>query len=67
MTEQNYNNIPEEEEIDIMELISKLWKKRWMILKWCGIGAVLGLIIGFSIPKTYRASTTLAPETEKKE
>lgn len=66
MTEQNYNNIPEEEEIDIMELISKLWKKRWMILKWCGIGAVLGLIIGFSIPKTYKASTTLAPETEKK-
>ena len=66
MTEQNYNNIPEEEEIDIMELISKRWKKRWMILKWCGVGAVLGLIIGFSIPKTYKASTTLAPETEKK-
>ena len=66
MTEQNYNNIPEEEEIDIMELISKLWKKRWMILKWCGVGAVLGLIIGFSIPKTYKASVTLAPETEQK-
>lgn len=49
-----------------MELISKLWKKRWMILKWCGVGAVLGLIIGFSIPKTYKASVTLAPETEQK-
>jgi len=66
MTEQNYNNISEEQEIDIMELISKLWKKKWMILKWCGVGAVLGLIIGFSIPKTYKASVTLAPETEQR-
>lgn len=66
MTEQNYNNIPEEQEIDIMELISKLWKKKWMILKWCGVGAVIGLIVGFSIPKTYRASVTLAPETQQR-
>ena len=66
MTEQNYNNIPEEQEIDIMELISKLWKKKWMILKWCGVGAVIGLIVGFSIPKTYKASVTLAPETEQR-
>ena len=49
-----------------MELISKLWKKKWMILKWCGVGAVIGLIVGFSIPKTYKASVTLAPETEQR-
>lgn len=66
MTEQNYNNIPEEQEIDIMDLISKLWKKRMMIIKWCVAGAVLGLIIGFSIPKTYKAGATLAPETEQR-
>ena len=67
MTEQNNNNIiPQEEEIDIMELISKLWKKRTMIIKWCVVGAVIGLIVGFSIPKTYKASVTLAPETEQK-
>ena len=66
MSDNNYmesQTLPEEQEIDIMELISILWKKRWMILKWCGVGAVLGLIIGFSIPKTYYASVTLAPET----
>ena len=45
----------EESEIDIMELISKLWKKRAMIIKWCIAGAVIGLIAGFSIPKTYKA------------
>lgn len=66
MTEQNYNNIPEEQEIDIMELISKLWKKRMMIIKWCVAGAIIGLVAGFSIPKTYKAGATLAPETEQR-
>lgn len=66
MTEQNYSNIPEEQEIDIMELISKLWKKRMMIIKWCVAGAIIGLVAGFSIPKTYKAGATLAPETEQR-
>ena len=70
MTEVN-NNIetqdlqPEEQEIDIMELIAKLWKRRRTILIWCGVGAVLGLVAGFSIPKTYSASAVLAPEMEE--
>ena len=64
MTEYN-NNIPyeEESEIDIMELISKLWKRKSMIIKWCIAGAIVGLVVGFSIPKTYTASTVLAPES----
>ena len=70
MQENNNNNhqyIPEKEsEIDIMELISKLWKKRSMIIKWCIAGAIVGLVVGFSIPKTYTASVTLAPEMEQK-
>lgn len=67
--QENPNNQPyidDESEIDIMELISKLWKRRSMIIKWCIGGAILGLIIGFSIPKTYSASVTLAPELEQK-
>ena len=62
------NNQPyyDEPEIDIMELISKLWKKRSMIIKWCIAGAIIGLIVGFSIPKTYTASVTLAPEMQQK-
>lgn len=62
---ENPNNTPyidDEQEIDIMELISKLWKKKSMIIKWCIAGAIIGLIAGFSIPKTYTASTVLAPE-----
>ena len=70
MQENNINNQPyqydDEQEIDIMELISKLWKKRWMIIKWCIGGAILGLIVGFSIPKTYTAGVTFAPETQQR-
>ena len=66
--QENQNNqyIGDEQEIDIMELISKLWKKRTMIIKWCVAGAIIGLIVGFSIPKTYKSGVTLAPETQQK-
>ena len=70
MQENQYNNVPPqyepEEEIDIMEYVVKLWKKRSMIIKWCCVGAVVGLVVGFSLPKTYRAGATLSPETEQK-
>lgn len=66
MTEQN-NKYPQhvnEEEIDIMEYVAKLWKKRLMIIKWSCVGIVTGLVVGFSLPKTYKASATLAPEAQ---
>ena len=66
MQENQNNNIPQEQEIDIMALIAKLWKNRRMIIKWGIIGAVVGLIAGFSIPKTYKVSATLAPETQQR-
>ena len=69
MTNINAPHIKSQEqmvEIDIMELLSKLWKRRKMIIKWCIGGALLGLIIAFSLPKTYSASVVLAPETDQK-
>lgn len=62
----NRPNNTEEEEIDLLELAVKLWKSRRTVLKWCAVGAVLGLVIGFSTPKTYTVDTVLAPETEQK-
>lgn len=56
---------PEEQEIDIMELIVKLWKRKKTILKWCCVGIVIALVAGFSIPKTYSTTAILAPETEE--
>lgn len=67
--QENINNQPyfdDEQEIDIMELISKLWKRRSMIIKWCIVGAVIGLVAGFSIPKTYTAGVTLVPEVQQR-
>ena len=50
------------DEIEVMEYVAKLWKKRSMIIKWGCIGVFIGLVVGFSLPKTYKASTILAPE-----
>ena len=70
MEENRYNEPQyrevEYDEIDIMELLRKLLKEWKMILKWCGIAAVAGLVIGFSIPKEYTVSSKLAPETVAK-
>ena len=44
---------PEEQEIDLIELAQKVWAERKMLYKVCGIAAVIGLIVGFSIPKEY--------------
>lgn len=66
--QENPNNNPHtgEKEIDIIELISKLWKNRRTIIKWCVAGALIGLVLGFSIPKTYKAGVSFAPETQQK-
>ena len=53
----------EEQEIDLVELARKLWKERKLILKSCGWATLIGLVVGFSIPKEYTTTVTLAPET----
>ena len=51
-----------EGEIDLLELGRKAWAGRKLILKCCGVAAVIGLIVGFSIPKEYTTTVKLAPE-----
>ena len=69
MTEnKNYTNTPIEEddhEIDLMEYVRKLWNARMTLLKVAGIAAVVGIVIGFSIPKQYTAEVILSPESSK--
>lgn len=65
--ENKQNNIQtpqkiQEQEIDLIELARKLWSEKKLILKSCGWAALVGLVVGFSIPKEYEASVTLAPE-----
>lgn len=54
---------PEEQEIDLIELAQKVWAERKLILKWCGIAAIIGLVVAFSIPREYETTVTLAPES----
>lgn len=57
---------PEEQEIDLIELAQKVWAERKLVFKACGIAALIGLVVGFSIPKEYSTEVTLAPESAGK-
>lgn len=52
----------EEQEIDLMEIARKIWNKRKLIYKVCGIALLLGLVIAFSIPKEYTTAVKLSSE-----
>ncbi len=52
----------EEQEIDLLELAMKLWNQKKKIAIWCLIGAVIGLVVAFSIPREYSTAVKLAPE-----
>ena len=67
--EQNINNMQtengKEQEIDLLELVGKLWRKKKQICKAAGYGALIGLVVAFSIPKEYTVTVTLSPESGK--
>lgn len=52
----------EGKEIDLLELVAKLWGGRRTIVKYGCIAAVLGLVVAFSIPKEYTTTIKLAAE-----
>lgn len=52
----------DEQEIDLLELAMKLWDQKKKICLWCLIGAIVGLIVAFSIPREYTTDVKLAPE-----
>lgn len=55
-----------EDEIDLVEIIQKLWRNRKFILKVTAVFAVLGFIIAISTPNVYTASCTMVPQTGQK-
>ena len=56
------DNANDEKEIDLLELATKLWEQRKKLIIWSICGAVIGLIVAFSIPKEYDTTVKLAPE-----
>lgn len=53
-----------DKEIDLLDLFRNIWAGRKRIVKYVVIGALVGLVIGFSIPKTYVTTIKLAPESK---
>ena len=54
------NQLSEEQEIDLVELVQKLWNEPKVLLKVTGISVFVGLIVAFSIPKEYITTVELA-------
>ena len=64
--EQNqnqYNNMPEEQEIDLVELIQRMWINRGLIVKVTIGFMVFGLLIAIFSSKVYTASCDVVPQT----
>ena len=60
---QNQNNFPvEEQEIDIMELIRKMWLNKALILKFTAVFMVVGVFVALFSPKVYTASCDVVPQ-----
>ena len=60
------NSSQQPKEIDLIELAQKIWANRKLVFKACGVGAIIGLIVAFSIPKEYETKVMLAPEATNK-
>ena len=63
--QNQYNNLPEEQEIDIVELIQKMWANRWLIVKVTSVFVVLGVLVALFSAKVYTASCDIVPQTSK--
>ena len=51
-------------EFDLKAFLNAVWLKKKQILINCCIAAVVAVVVGFSIPKEYLASASLASETQ---
>ena len=57
--------VEDEQEIDLMVYVRKLWEARKLFLKVAGIAALVALVIAYSLPKKYTAEVLLSPESSK--
>lgn len=63
MVEQDYKQSQQTMQIDFMAMFRRLYKQRKKIYKTISLGIIAGIIIGFSLPKTYQVNVSLSPES----
>ena len=55
----------EEDEIDLIELLKKVWSSKRFIIRWTGYFIVIGLVVALLSPKEFTASSTFIPQTSE--
>ena len=60
-----YNNQPEEQDVDLVELIQRMWINRGLIVKVTIGFMVFGLLVAIFSSKVYTASCDVVPQTSK--
>ena len=60
-----YNNQPEEQDVDLVELIQRMWINRGLIVKVTIGFMVLGLLVAIFSSKVYTASCDVVPQTSE--
>ena len=61
--EAEQNKLQEEDSIDIIVLLSKIWMRRKIILKTTLVFGVLGALVALFTPNTYTASSMFTPNS----
>jgi len=59
--ESSKNNIQQEDQIDIIALLSKIWSSKKIILKTIVVFGVFGLLVALFTPNQYTASSMFTP------
>lgn len=66
MNQKNYRSQEgPDQEIDLIELIRRLWLRRWTVIKITAVFMVLGLIAAIFGSKEYTASCQIVPQTAR--
>jgi uncharacterized protein involved in exopolysaccharide biosynthesis len=59
--ESSKNNAQEEDQIDIIALLSKIWNRKKLILKAIAVFGFVGVLVAVSTPNQYTASSMFTP------
>ena len=53
------------DEIDLISIVDKVWSERRFLIKFTLVIFVIGVIIAFSLPRTYKSESKIIPEDTK--
>ena len=63
---EKYNNQSNAQELDLIELIQRVWVNKGLVIKVASVFVFLGLLVAIFSSKVYSASCEVVPQTSKK-